>query len=313
MPPRTHRRVVEEPDRELRSKWIVISGATSGLGFEVAAGLARAGYSLALIGRSGERLARTRAALTSGTPRAEIRLFQADLSELKATDSVASSIAEGLDRIDGLVNNAGGIFAPLQLTSEGIERTWALNVLSPFLLTERLLPQLAASGAGRVVSISSAAHGTGRLRWDDLQRRSAYGAWGAYAQSKLALLMLTYEWARRTRELPVTFNAVHPGFVRTSFGLSAAGPLRALVRFAMIGAVSPRTAARTPVHLITAEDLGTGKYFAHEQARRSSARSYRAEEARRLYAECAREVAAVLFDRSLRPTPVTAEVSGTGS
>ncbi|EQD46968.1 short-chain dehydrogenase/reductase SDR, partial [mine drainage metagenome] len=156
----------------------MISGATGGIGFEIASGLAREGYSLALIGRSEERLAAARAALGIHLPRVEVRLFRADLSELRATDQVASSIAESLDRIDALVNNAGGIFAPFHRTTEGIERTWALNVLSPFLLTERLLPRLAASGAGRVVNISSAAHGTGRLRWDDLQRQGAYSAWG---------------------------------------------------------------------------------------------------------------------------------------
>ncbi|MHB1435167.1 MAG: SDR family NAD(P)-dependent oxidoreductase [Thermoplasmata archaeon] len=293
----------EGSSRDRPPKWVVISGATGGLGFEIAEGLVRAGYSLALIGRSDERLARARAALAPHLRRGELRLFRADLSELRATDRVAASIGESLDRIDGLVNNAGGIFAPFQRTSEGIERTWALNVLSPFLLTERLLPRLAASGAGRVVNISSAAHGAGRLRWDDLQRQGGYGAWGVYAQSKLALLMLTYEWARRKRELPVTFNAAHPGFVRTSFGLSLAGPLRPLVRLAMIGAVSPRVGARTPLDLVTTDGLGSGKYFAHGHPRRSSVRSYRVDEARRLYEECARQVAAVLFARP--PGPAT--------
>ena len=293
-----------------RRQWVVISGGTGGIGFEIARGLAGAGCSVALIGRSETRLARARSVLEALPGHGEIRIFRADLSELRATDQVASSIAESLDRIDGLVNNAGGIFAPFERTAEGIERTWALNVLSPFVLTERLRPRLAESGAGRVVNISSAAHGTGRLRWDDLQRQGAYGAWGAYAQSKLALLLLTYEWARRYREIPVTFNAAHPGFVRTDFGRSLTGPLRGLVRLAMIGAVSARTGARTPLYLLTANGLGSGRYFAHGQPRRSSARSYRANDARRLYAECAREVAQVLWGRS---SSLTDGAFGTGS
>jgi len=296
-----------------RRKWVVISGATGGIGFEIARGLARTGYSLVLIGRSEPRLALARSGLEAEMDRGEIRTYRADLSELRATDQVASAISEDLDRIDGLVNNAGGIFAPFQRTSEGIERTWALNVLSPFVLTEGLRGRLAASGGGRVVNISSAAHGTGRLRWEDLQRQGAYSAWGAYAQSKLALLLLTYEWARRYREIPVTFNAVHPGFVRTHFGRSLVGPLRGLVRFAMIGAVSARTGARTPLYLLTADGLGSGGYFAHGRPRRSSARSYRTDDARRLYEECAREVARILWDRPIGRGPPTGAATGTDS
>jgi len=295
--------------------WAVVSGATGGIGREVVLELARSGWSLALIARSRERLAEVQCALSSVSTVGEIESFCADLSSIQATDSVAASITDSLDRIDVLVNNAGGIFSPFQRTVEGVERTWALNVLSPFLLTERLLPCLVRSGRGRVVNISSAAHGTGRLRWEDLQRESSYSAWGAYSQSKLALLMLTYEWSRRHQGIPVTFNAAHPGFVRTSFGQSLSGPLRWLVRFAMIGAVSPRRGARTPVWMAQAPELASvsGQYFADQRPRRSAARSHRAEEARRLYEECAREVAQILFGNETVRARATAAASESGS
>ena len=177
----------------------------------------------------------------------------------------------------------------VQVTAEGHERTWALNVLAPFLLTQLLADRLRSAPAGRVVNVSSAAHRTGRIDLADLERSRVYSAYGAYGQSKLALLLLTYEWALRFQGSPVTVNALHPGFVSTRFGRNNPGAFgwgTALAEF--LFGISPERGARTTVYLATSPEVEgvTGRYFARSKPHPSSKASYDLEVGRQVWAAC---------------------------
>ena len=148
----------------------------------------------------------------------QVDVFVADLSSQAEVRRLADEVLQGLPRIDVLVNNVGGYWNTRHVTADGLERTFALNHLAPFLLTNLLLDRLKQSAPARVVTVSSNAHAMGRIDFDDLQGERSYSGARAYNQSKLANVLFTYELARRLRGTAVTANALHPGVVRTSFG-----------------------------------------------------------------------------------------------
>jgi NAD(P)-dependent dehydrogenase (short-subunit alcohol dehydrogenase family) len=267
----------------------VVTGASSGIGAVVAQNLVHDGWRVLLLGRSRERLADTEREMGSTPQLGQTRSLVVDLSVLQSVRQVSDEILASETRIDLLVNNAGAVFARRTETPDGIERTFALNVLSPFLLTRRLLDRLRASAPSRVVNLSSAAHRGARLRFEDLQRRKRYSAWGAYGQSKLAILMLTYEFARRYPDRLVTFNAVHPGFVNTRFGRNNPGSFGGALAVAerLVG-ISATRGARTPTFVATSPEVKdtTGAYFARGRAVPSSRRSYDITSAARLWDYC---------------------------
>ena len=186
-----------------------------------------------------------------------------------------------------LVNNAGGYWDTRHVTADGLERTFALNHLAPFLLTSLLLDRLKHSAPARVVTVSSNVQASGRIDFDDLQSERSYSGARAYNQSKLASVLFTYELARRLQGTCVTANALHPGVVRTAF-LGAEDPRRIqrlLVPFALPFMKAPAQGATTSIHLASAPGLEqvTGRYFASSKPRRSSKRSYDQAAAARLW------------------------------
>jgi retinol dehydrogenase 14 len=189
-------------------------------------------------------------------------------------------------RIDVLINNVGGYWNTRHVTTDGLEHTFALNHLAPFLLTKLLLESLKQSTTARVVTVSSNAHALGRIDFDDLQGERSYSGARAYNQSKLANVLFTYELARRLHATSVTANAVHPGLVSTAFG--AADPGRAQRLFVPVlrpFLQSPARGAATSIHLASAPDLDrtTGRYFAKSKPTRTSKRSYDESVAARLW------------------------------
>jgi len=272
----------------LAGRICVVTGATSGIGEICAGQLAAAGARVLLVGRSAERGEATLDRIRRRVPDADLRLLLADLSRLAEVRRLATEIRRSTDRLDVLVNNAGAIFYERALTSEGNERTFALNVLAPFLLIELLRDRLEAA-RGRVVNVASAAHRSGRLHLDDLDRSRGYSAFGAYGQSKLAVLLLTYEAARRHGGLGVTFNACHPGFIRSRFGDEGGTITAHLFRVGkrLFGA-SSQHGARTLTYLAGAPEIGatTGQYFVASRPHRSSHASHDREAARRLWEVC---------------------------
>jgi NAD(P)-dependent dehydrogenase (short-subunit alcohol dehydrogenase family) len=207
---------------DLSGKTYVVTGANSGLGYETARALARAGGEVVLacrdLGKAGTAIDR----IKSETPGARVETRELDLASLDAIRGFAE--AWGDRPIDALVNNAGVMALPLRRTADGFEMQIGTNHLGHFALTGRLLPCLLARPGARVVNVSSTMHKIGRMDWDDLQSEKRYSRWRAYGQSKLANLLFTYELQRRFEAAGKDAIAVaaHPGYAATN--LQTAGP-----------------------------------------------------------------------------------------
>jgi retinol dehydrogenase-14 len=264
---------------------VLVTGATAGIGKATALGLATLGAHVAITGRD---RARTEAA--AGEIRAAgggpVDALVADLSSQSEVRRLADEVLQRLSRIDVLVNNVGGYWHTRHVTVDGLERTFALNHLAPFLLTHLLLNRLKHSAPARVVTVSSHAHASGRIDFDDLQGERSYSGAQAYDQSKLANVLFTYELARKLRAAPVTANALHPGVVSTSFGAEDPSSVQRLfVPFMRPFMKTPAQGAATSIHLASAPDLEqvTGRYFVNSKPKRSSQRSYDEAVAARLW------------------------------
>jgi NAD(P)-dependent dehydrogenase (short-subunit alcohol dehydrogenase family) len=194
--------------------------------------------------------------------------------------TLAEELRDRHERIDVLANNAGALFASRKVTSEGLEQTFALNHLAPFLLTHLLLDRLAG---GRVVTTASDAHTGGRLDLDDLQSEKSYAAMRVYGTSKLCNILFTRELARRAPELQA--NCFHPGVVRTGFGKNDNGVWKVLTTLGAPLFRSPERGARSLVWLATSEEGGqlTGEYIRDEHVAKPSAAAQDDELARELW------------------------------
>jgi len=269
----------------MAGKTVLITGATSGIGRATALGLARMGAHLAITGRDRGRTedaAREIRAAGGG----EVDVLVADLSSQSEVRRLAEEVLHSLSRIDVLINNVGGYWDTRHVTVDGLERTFALNHLAPFLLTNLLLDKLKQSAPARVVTVSSNAHAAGRIDFGDLQGERSYSGARAYSQSKLANILFSYELARRLPATSVTANALHPGLVNTSFGAEdPAGVQKLLVPLLRPFMKSPARGAATSIHLASAADLErvTGRYFANSKPTRSSKPSYDEAAAARLW------------------------------
>ncbi|MCU1584355.1 MAG: family oxidoreductase [Microbacteriaceae bacterium] len=262
---------------------ILVTGGSGGIGRATALGLSALGANLAIVGRDRER---TEAAASEIRELGQADVFVADLSSQAEVRRLAEEVLERLPRIDVLVNNAGGFWNTRHVTADGLERTFALNHLAPFLLTNLLLDRLLQSAPARIVTVSSSAHAGARIRFDDLQGERSYSGAQAYSQSKLANLLFTFELARTLPVSAVTANAVHPGVVQTSLG--AADP-RAMQRafFPLMWPFmkSPTQGAATSIYVASAPELQfvTGEYFANNQPKESSRLSHDEAVAARLW------------------------------
>jgi NAD(P)-dependent dehydrogenase (short-subunit alcohol dehydrogenase family) len=270
----------------------LITGATGGLGKVVARELAKQGKTVVIVGRDAVKTQATVEAIRaqSGNPAADGLV--ADLSSMADVRRLAEALRWRYPRLDVLINNAGAIFAQRHLTVDGYERTWALNHLAYFLLTNLLLDRLEATAPARVVNVASRAHEAGTIDFDDLQGARRYGLGGgrAYRQSKLANVMFTYELARRLEGTGVTVNAVHPGFVATGFGEGNGGLMGLGMRLVHRFAITPEEGAATILYLASSPDVEgvTGKYWVKRRPTASSPASYDESAQRRLWDVSAR-------------------------
>jgi NAD(P)-dependent dehydrogenase (short-subunit alcohol dehydrogenase family) len=269
----------------MTGRTVLVTGGTGGIGRATALCLATMGAHVAITGRDSER-----AESTAGEIRAagggQVDVFVADLSCQSEVRRLADEVLQSLPRIDVLVNNVGGYWNTRHVTADGLERTFALNHLAPFLLTNLLLDRLNESAPARVVTVSSNVQAFGRIDFDDLQGERSYSGARAYNQSKLANVMFTYELARKLRATNVTANVLHPGVVRTSFGAEDPGGLQRLfIPFIRPFMKSPAHGATTSIHVASAPDLKqvTGHFFANSKPKRSSKRSYDEAAAARLW------------------------------
>ena len=264
----------------------LVTGATGGIGLATAEELARRGAHVIMGARSRARgeAAREQVARATGSDRLELAV--ADLSVQAEVRRLAEETARAHSRLDVLVNNAGIIASRRHETEDGIERTWAVNHLAPFLLTNLLTDLLVASAPARVVTVASDAHAGARLDLDDPQfTRRRYGAMAVYGQSKLANILFTVELARRLRGRGVTANCLHPGVVATEFGSKSGGLFAFGWWFVRPFARSPERGARTSVYLATSPEVAdvTGRYFVDSRPATPRPPAMDADLARRLW------------------------------
>lgn len=273
----------------MAGRTVVVTGATGGIGKATALGLANMGAHVAIAGRDRVRT-ETTAGEIRGAGGGRVDAFVAELSSQAEVRRLADELLRELSRIDVIVNNAGGYWNTRHVTTDGLERTFAVNHLAPFLLTNLLLDRLKHSGSTRVVTVASNAQSQGRIEFDDLQGERSYSGSRAYEQSKLANVLFTYELARRLRGTPVTANALHPGVVNTSFGADDPGLIqRLVVPFIRPFMKSPTRGAATSIHVASARDLEqvSGGYYANCSPRKSSKQSYDQATAARLWRDSA--------------------------
>ncbi|MEA2197611.1 MAG: retinol dehydrogenase 14 [Solirubrobacteraceae bacterium] len=249
---------------------VLLTGATRGIGQAAAVELARQGAEVALVGRDAERVravARQAAAAGSGAP---VHEHVADLTLMSEVRALAEEARAQYGRIDVLANNAGAVFASRKVTSEGLERTFALNHLAPFLLTTLLRDRLTG---GRVVTTSSDAHQSGRLDLDDLQSTESYSPMRVYGTTKLCNILFTRELARRAPELHA--NCFHPGVVRTGWAKNENGIMKVMVTLGAPFLRSPARGARSLVWLALSEEAAdlTGEYVQDEKGLAPSAQA----------------------------------------
>jgi NAD(P)-dependent dehydrogenase (short-subunit alcohol dehydrogenase family) len=268
-------------NESLAGKVIMVTGSTGGIGLATAKGLARKGASVLIVGRRPQRCQAAVDEVRRASGNSDIDFLVADLSSQKEVRRLAQEFKERRDRLDVLINNAGGIFFRRELSADGIELTFALNHLACFLLTNLLLDTLKSAPEARIVNVSSVAHFLGRIDFSDFQ---SYG-WKGYCGAKLALLLFTYELARRLAGTGVTVNALHPGQVASSFGMNNPGLFPLFRPLIDLFRISNEEGARTSIYLTSSPKVRgvTGRYFVRCKEHRSSRQSYDLESAARMW------------------------------
>ncbi len=252
----------------MAGKVVLVTGATCGIGKATAIGLATMGARVGITGRDLIRAEQAAADIRAASGNPAVDVFAADMSSQAEVRRLAGAVLDAYPRLDVLVNNVGGFWAHRHPTANGLEHTFALNHLAPFLLTNLLLDRLRASAPARVVTASSGAQAAGRIDFDDLQGARRYSGQRAYSQSKLANILFTNELARRLQGTGVTANSVHPGVVRTNFGSEdQAGFFRIVSPLVRPFLKTPTQGARTPIYLAASPDVEgiTGQFFANRK------------------------------------------------
>ncbi len=269
-------------------KTIVITGATSGIGFETAKLLAAKGFCIIGIGRNEMRCTRAKAAILAAVPDAEVTYFTADLMQQREVNHVAAVLTDYIisscgGQLFALINNAGCARGRYMTTEDGYEQQFALNYLAGFLLTYRLLPLLRAAN-GRVIMTGSQSHKGSRVHWNDVMLSRHYNPLTAYKQSKLCSTLFAKGLNDRFAKLGVHAYVVDPGLVRTDIGNKDAGGLVNLVwSLRKLGGISPEIPARTYACLCETQDAPSGLYY-YLCRERAYSRKVTRENADRLFA-----------------------------
>jgi NAD(P)-dependent dehydrogenase (short-subunit alcohol dehydrogenase family) len=275
----------------------VITGGTNGIGLAAAEALAASGENVVIVGRNADRV-RTAAARIAAVARngATVGTLIADLSSQDSVRKLAREIRDRYPVLDVLVNNAGAIYGRRRLSADGIELTWAVNHLAPFLLTTLLLDRLKANPAARIVTTASDAHSGARIPFHDLNAERSYRGFRRYKESKLANILFTKELARHLEGTCLTACCFHPGFVATGINRNNGILMSLAMTLLMSVARTPKQGAQTLVWLATGpgHDIASGMYYVDMKQHRPSPEAEDIEAARRLWevseAQCAGSV-----------------------
>jgi retinol dehydrogenase-14 len=254
---------LNNPNGGMGGKTVLITGGTSGIGKATAVAVAAMGADVVVVGRNPERGEAAVEEIRAQSHSEAVELILADLSVQSEVRRLADEFQERHDRLDVLANNAGLVQSKRTETEDGIETTFAINHLAPFLLTNLLLERLEESAPSRVITVSSEAQRWGNMDFEDIQSTRKYRGFPVYGMTKLANIMFTYELAERLKGTGVTANCLHPGPVSTNFGKNNGGPMALFFRLGKPFMRSPEQGADTLIWLAVSPDVEdvSGKYF----------------------------------------------------
>ncbi|KKK45778.1 MAG: Rhamnolipids biosynthesis 3-oxoacyl-[acyl-carrier-protein] reductase [Candidatus Lokiarchaeum sp. GC14_75] len=267
----------------IEGKICLITGANSGIGKATAIGLAKEGATIIMICRDKERGEKAKKDIVVLTNNKNVELFLCDLSSQRDIRRFVSEFKEKYQSLHVLINNAGVMISKRIFSNEGFEMNFAVNHLAPFLLTNLLLDILKKSAPARIINVSSGLHKRGKIDFEDLQNENKKtGLFKMYGDSKLALMLWSYELSRRLERTNVTINTVHPGVVNTNLGRHQS---KFSQGFGRLFFKKPEKGAETSIYLASSPEVEgiTGKYFVKKEPRQSSKESYNEEYAKRIW------------------------------
>ncbi len=265
-------------------KIIMITGANSGIGKATAIGLASMGATIIMVCRDKTRGENAQKEIIEKTGNHKVDLLLCNLASFQSIRNLISEFKKKYQYLHILINNAGVMLSKRELSDDGFEMNFAVNHLAPFLLTHLLLDVLKKSAPSRIINVASAAHKFGTIDLEDLQGENKKSRFmGLYADSKLALMLTSYEFSRRLEGTGVTLNTVHPGMVNSNLGVDRDKPRRGIARRFF---KSPEKGAETSIYLASSPDVEAinGKYFIKKQEQKSSEETYDTELAKKLWA-----------------------------
>ena len=269
-------------DQSLANKTVIVTGANSGMGKIIATELAKKGCTLIMICRIREKPNVALNEVQGQSKNPNIDLMTTDLSSQSEIRKLANAIKEKYPKIDILINNAGCMSFGYNETEDNIERTFATNHLAYFLLTNLLLNNILRSDDGRIINVSSEASKSARINFEDTNMKENYSTFKAYAQSKLANIMFTYQLAKKQPTIKI--NCVHPGNVpNTKLGQGSNLYKKFIETLPSDQIITPEQGAETTIWLATNNQKDTGKYFHNKQAMQSNLVSYNEEDQEKLW------------------------------
>jgi NAD(P)-dependent dehydrogenase (short-subunit alcohol dehydrogenase family) len=251
---------------------IVITGGTSGLGYRTAFILAQDSKNkIILIGKNKAKGEQAIKSLNNETKNKNLSFLQVDLSSIFETSSLKEKLAN--KKIDVLINNAGALFYSRIESEDGIEKTFALNHLSYFILSNLLLKHKIIKNGGRIINVASGAHRGVDINFDDIEMVTNYNGWISYKKSKLCNILFTKKLSELALKNNITVNCLHPGFVKTGFGKNNTGVVGLIIKFLMtFFAIRVEEGAETIIYLATSNNVKniSGKYFYESKVNKPS-------------------------------------------
>jgi len=298
------------PNPALQDKVILITGATSGIGRVAAQELAAQGATVVLLARDPAKAQRVRDEIVQATQNRKIDILLCDLLSLASIREAATFFKAKYQRLDVLINNAGGIFGKRELSANGYERTFALNQLAYFYLTDQLLDVLRASAPARIVNVASEAARYAKIDWNNLLGERKFNPLNAYAVSKLCNILYSFKLAEELKGTGVSVNCLHPGAVATSFGSSGGSLIKTLALLSKPFMLTPEQGADTLIYLASSPEVEglTGKFYMHRRAANPPGVAYNYYLQQRLWAACENMVRLALGKDALAYHAVLADV-----
>ena len=271
----------------MQHKNIIITGATDGIGLAAAKSIAKKGYHVSLVGRNPDKGKKALEAIIAHSGNENLDFFECDLSLVANVKDLADRIKQKHSKIDVLLNNAGGANKTKQITSEGLEKTFATNQMNYFVLSTELLNIISESSDGRIVNVASNAHIGAEVDYENINSEKSFSAWTSYCVSKLMNIMFTYQLS--SMQDRVSVNVLHPGFVDTNIAGNEGNLIKYIVKFgAKMFARTVDNGADSSIYLSTSDEVKgvSGNYFFKCREIRSSRASYIQEDWKKVWDLC---------------------------